>query len=193
MNRFLTAIVLGLAASSAPAADDTGVWNAGVAASFGEYSFDSNQLNDSSAGFKLFAGYRLNEWLGVEGTYHNFGDFDEDLDPPNPGGSATADIDGFSGTVLLYAPLESDSFEVYGKAGYYFFNQEVIVDDDVVASNSPDGILLGAGGRLYISDQFAVRAETDWFDINDGSLWSLNVGFEYRFGRPAKNAAPAAE
>jgi hypothetical protein len=87
MNRCLTAIVMGLAACPALAADDNGAWNAGLAASFGEYSFDSDQLDDSSAGFKLFAGYRLNEWLGFEGAFHDFGDFEEDLDPPNPGGS----------------------------------------------------------------------------------------------------------
>ena len=193
MNRCLTAIVLGLAASSTLAADHNGVWNAGLAASFGEYSFDSDQLDANSTGFKLFAGYRLNQWLALEGAYHNFGDFEEDLDPPNPGGSATADIDGFSGSVLLYAPIESDSFEVYGKAGYYFFNQEVIIDDNVAASNSPDGILIGAGGRLFVSEQFAVRGEADWFDIDDGGLWALNIGFEYRFGRPAKVAAPGAD
>jgi OOP family OmpA-OmpF porin len=182
----LTAIVLGLAATSALAADDDRAWNAGIAASFGEYSFDSAQLDDSSAGFKLFAGYRVNQWLGLEGGYLNFGDFDEDLDPPNPGGSATADIDGFSGSVLLYAPVENEDFEIYGKAGYYFFDQEVVVDDSVAASNSPDGILLGAGGRLFVSEQFAVRGEAEWFDIDDGSLWTLNIGFEYLFGRPGK-------
>lgn len=192
MNRCLTAIVMGLAACPALAADDNGAWNAGLAASFGEYSFDSDQLDDSSAGFKLFAGYRLNEWLGFEGAFHDFGDFEEDLDPPNPGGSATADIDGFSGSVLLYAPIGSDGFEAYGKAGYYFFDQEVVIDDTVSASNSPDGILLGAGGRLFINEQLAVRGEADWFDVDDGSLWALNIGFEYRFGRPAEVSAPAA-
>jgi len=190
MNRCLTAIVLGLAATSALAADDSGAWNAGVAASFGDYEFDSNQLSDDSAGFKLFTGYRVNKWLGIEGAYHNFGDFDEDLDPPNPGGSATADVDGFSGSVLLYAPIDDDSFEVYGKAGYYFFDQEVVVDDVTAGSNSPDGIVLGAGGRLFVNDQFSVRGEGEWFDIDDGSLWSFNIGFEYRFGRPAEAAAP---
>jgi OOP family OmpA-OmpF porin len=174
---------MGLAATTALAADDDGVWNAGVAASFADYEFDSNALSDNSAGFKLFAGYRVNKWLGLEGAYQNFGDFNEDLDPPNPGGSATADVDGFSGSVLVFAPLENENFEIYGKAGYYFFDQEAVVDDVVIASNSPDGILLGAGGRFFVSEQFSVRSEAEWFDIDDGSLWALNIGFEYRFGR----------
>jgi len=197
MKRCLTAIVLGLAATSALAADDETFWNAGIAAVFGDYEFDDNNLGDTSTGFKLFTGYRFNSLFGVEGAYHNFGDFEEDLDPPNPGGEAKAEIDGFSAAALLFAPLASEDLEVYGKAGYYAFDQEVVVRDasaveSVVGSNSPSGLMLGAGSRFEISEQFAIRAEGDWYDINDGELWSLNLGFEYLFGRPAKAAAPVA-
>ena len=100
MKRYLTAIVLGLAATSALAADDKTAWNAGLAATFAEYSFDSNQLDDNSAGFKVFGGYRFNKWFGLEAGYYDFGDFDEDLDPPNPGGGATVRIDGLVGSAL---------------------------------------------------------------------------------------------
>ena len=197
MKRCLTAIVLGLAATGAVAADDETAWNAGVAAVFGDYKFDDNNLDDSSTGFKLFTGYRFNKLLGVEGAYHNFGDFEEDLDPPNPGGEAKAELDGFSAAALLFAPLASEDLDVYGKAGYYFFDQEVVVNnssgiEQVAGNNSPSGLLLGAGSKFSISDQFAIRAEADWFDIDDGDLWALNVGFEYLFGRPAKAEAPVA-
>jgi len=192
MKRCLTAIVLGLAATSALAAEDETFWNAGIAAAFADYQFDDNNLDDTSTGFKLFTGYRFNKLFGVEGAYHNFGDFEEDLDPPNPGGDGKSEIDGFSVSGLVFAPLGNEDFDVYGKAGYYFFDQEVVVDDIVVGSNSPSGLVLGAGSRFAISDQFAIRAEADWFDINDGDLWSLNLGFEYLFGRPAKAVAPVA-
>jgi outer membrane protein OmpA-like peptidoglycan-associated protein len=194
MKRCLTAFVLGLAATSALAVDDKTGWNAGLAGAFAEYSFDSNQLDDTSGGFKVFTGYRFNKWLGLEGAYYNFGDFDQDLvDPPRPpGGKAKAEIDGFTGSALLFAPLDSEDFEVYAKAGYYAFNQQVLVDDAEVASNSPSGLVLGAGSRFFISEQFAVRAEGEWFDIDNGNLWTLNVGIEYLFGRPAKAAVPVA-
>ncbi len=42
-----------------------------------------------------------------------------------------------------------------------------------------------------MSEQFAVRAEGDWFDIDDGDLWAINLGIEYLFGRPAQ-AEPVA-
>lgn len=192
MKRCLTAIVLGLAATSALAADDETAWNAGVSAVFGEYKFDDNNLDDSSAGFKLFTGYRFNKWFGLEGAYHNFGDFEEDLTPGTPGGDGTAEIDGFSGSALLYAPLPGDDFEAFVKGGYYFFDQQGLVDDVVFASNSPDGVLVGAGMDFFVSDQFSIRAEGEWFEIDDGDLWSVNLGLQYLFGRPAKAVAPVA-
>ncbi len=192
MKRCLTAIVLGLAATSALAADDKTGWNAGLAATFAEYSFDSNDLEDSAAGFKVFGGYRFNQWFGLEAALYEFGDFEEDLDPPNPGGSAKSQIDGLAGSALIFAPLDNEDFDAYGKVGYYSFDQDVVIDGEGGPSNSPTGLLLGLGGRFYVGDQFAVRAEADWFDIKDGDLWSLNLGFEYLFGRPAQAAAPVA-
>jgi outer membrane protein OmpA-like peptidoglycan-associated protein len=192
MKRCLTAIVLGLAATSALAVDDKTGWNAGLAAAFAEYSFDSGQLDNSSAGFKVFGGYRFNKWVGLEGAFYDFGDFDDDLDPPNPGGDVTAQIDGLTGSALIYAPLDTTEFDAYAKVGYYSFDQQVLLDDSGGPGNSPSGLLLGAGSRFYISDQFAIRAEGEWFDIKDGDLWTLNLGFEYLFGRPAKAAVPVA-
>ena len=192
MKRCLTAIVLGLAATSALAADDKTGWNAGLAATFAEYSFDSNQLDDSSAGFKAFGGYRFNKWFGLEGGYFDFGDFDEDLDPPNPGGDVTVKIDGLVGSALLFAPLDSNDYDAFVKVGYYSFDQQLLLEDAAATSNSPSGLMLGAGSRFYVSEQFAIRAEGEWFDIDQGSLWTLNLGFEYLFGRPAQVAAPTA-
>jgi len=192
MKRCLTAIVLGLAATSALAADDETAWNAGVAAVFGEYKFDDNNLDDSSTGFKLFTGYRFNKWFGLEGAYHNFGDFEEDVLPAAPGGDAVAEVDGFSGSALLYIPLPSEDFNAFVKGGYYFFDQQVLVDDAVFGSNSPDGFLAGAGMNFFVSDQLSLRAEGEWFDIDDGDLWSVNLGIQYLFGRPAKAVAPVA-
>jgi OOP family OmpA-OmpF porin len=46
---------------------------------------------------------------------------------------------------------------------------------------------------FYVSDQFSIRAEGEWFEIDDGQLWAVNLGIQYLFGRPAKAAAPVAE
>ncbi len=192
MKRILTAVVLGLAGTSTVMADEYAGWNAGAAASFGEYKFDDDVLDDSSLGMKLFGGYRLNRWFGLEGAYQNFGDFETDILPVDPSGNTDVSISGFTGSALFYLPWFGEEFDIFAKAGYYSFDQDATVDGGLTSSNSPDGLVAGLGGRFRISEQFGIRYEGEWFDIDDGRLWALNVGFEYLFGRPAKPAPVVA-
>lgn len=194
MKRFLTpfalSLAMGLTSTSLMAADEYSVWNAGAAATFADYSFDDNSVDDSTVGLKLFGGYRINKWFGLEAAYHSFGDFSEA--PPSPAPGVDVNLDGYSGSVLLYAPFNSENIDVFAKAGYYNFDQELDLNNVTVDSNSPDGLLLGAGLIVNISKQFAFRAEGEWFDIDDGELWAINLGAEYRFGRTPEAAAPLA-
>ena len=105
MKRFLIPLALGLASTSVLAANEYSVWNAGAAATFADYSFDDNSVDDSTVGLKLFGGYRINKWFGLEAAYHSFGDFSEA--PPSPAPAVDVSLDGYSGSVLLYAPFES--------------------------------------------------------------------------------------
>ena len=122
MKRLGIAATLGLIAFSAMAADDEAVWNAGIAASFAEYDWDSGVIDDSSTGFKLFTGYRFNKWLGLEGAYHRFGDFEDDTTPGSPGGDAEVELKGFSIAGLLYIPVPVEDLDPFLKAGYYRFD-----------------------------------------------------------------------
>jgi outer membrane protein OmpA-like peptidoglycan-associated protein len=194
MKRLLTATILGLVGSVA-VADDEAHWNAGLAAAFANYEFENGQVEDNSTGFKLFGGYRFNQWFGLEGAYHNFGDFEEDINAALPFGNADVAIDGFAGSALVYLPVGGEELDVFAKAGYFAFDQEATVFPDenpTVTSNSPSGLLAGLGARLAISEQFGLRAEGEWYNVDDGDLWSLNLGLEYLFGRAAAAAVPVA-
>ena len=61
MKRFLIPLALGLASTSVLAANEYSVWNAGAAATFADYSFDDNSVDDSTVGLKLFGGYRIDK------------------------------------------------------------------------------------------------------------------------------------
>lgn len=188
MKRFLIPVALGLVSAPVMAADEYSVWNAGGAATFADYSFDDNSLDNSTVGLKLFGGYRINKWFGLEAAYHNLADFSEST--PEPG--LDVDLSGYSGSVLLYAPMGGEDIEAFVKAGYYNFDQELEINNVLEGRNSPDGLLLGAGVIVSINKQFAFRLEGEHFDIDDGRLWALNIGAEYRFGRVAAPAAPVA-
>ena len=41
---------------------------------------------------------------------------------------------------------------------------------------------LGFGGRWRISESLGIRAEADWFDIDEAdSVWMASIGLEFRF------------
>ncbi|MBM4221866.1 MAG: porin family protein, partial [Gammaproteobacteria bacterium] len=123
MKRFLIPLAVSLASAPVMAANEYSVWNAGAAATFADYSFDDNTVDDSTVGLKLFGGYRINKWFGLEAAYHSFGDFSEA--PPSPAPAVDVNLDGYSGSVLLYAPFDSEDIDVFAKAGYFNFDQEL--------------------------------------------------------------------
>lgn len=194
MRRVLTATLLGLTAASAMAAGDATDnqgWNTGLSAVFGQYTWDDDAVDDSSTGLKAFAGYRFNRWFGLEGTYWNFGDFEEDFAPMVPGGEADVGVDGLGLSGVFYLPWFGDQVDLFAKLGYYDFDQELVTDDVVVDTNEPDGFTGGLGFRSMITRNLAFRGDADWFDVSDpgADLWAISVGIEYLFGQAA---APAA-
>jgi hypothetical protein len=120
MKRFLIPLAMGLASTplmagnSLLAGNEYSVWNIGAAASFADYSFYDNSVDDSNVGLKLFGGYRINKWFGLEAAYYDFGDFSEA--PPSPAPAIDVNLDGYSGSVLLYAPIKNKDIDIFAKA-----------------------------------------------------------------------------
>lgn len=192
MKRVIPAALLAMVAVPALGADDKTAWEIGADAVFATYEWDDSAVEDSSTGGKIFGGYRFNRWLAVEGAYFNFGDFEADLDPGNPGGDNNLELDGFSLAGKLYVPLPLENLEPFVKAGWYDFDQQRVVDNAVADANSPSGLMAGGGVDLEVTDQLKFRLEGDWFEIDDANLWSLNLGVAYLFGRPAAPVVAAA-
>ena len=165
-----------------------------MAAAFSDYSGDSSfPVNDSGLGLQLYAQAQINSWLGIEGSYYASGGFETDLAP----NSTTCNIDefcdvelsfnGFSLTAVGYLPIGSDETDIdlFGKVGAYDF--DITRDQKIGNSTVPGsgghstGFTLGAGALITISDNFGVRTEIDWYDIDNADLWTLAMGLEYRF------------
>jgi opacity protein-like surface antigen len=179
-----------LATSSAPAlaaGDNPDRWYLGGAVVFSNVQFDDEAIDDDAVGGKLTLGYQANEWFGVEGSWLNSGDFEDDQTPADNGGDASLDLSGFIVDAVAYAPFGTEDVRFFGKAGFYRFRQSLDVTDDVgVVSQSSarniDGLTLGAGLRVRIAERVDIRAEGEWFDLDGADLWSLSLGADYRFG-----------
>ncbi len=183
MKRILTAAMVCATFLLAQVASAEG-WRVGAAASFGDFEGDPNvPIDDSAVGFKLYGGYKFNNWFGVEGAYLNTSDFTQEATISSP--KLDTSYSGFMVSAVGYVPLPGDEVEVYGKVGFFDFDQDLAISDANFQSGSEDGATAGVGAAIAIADNLGIRAEYEWFDIESGDFWSVNLGLEYRFGGPA--------
>lgn len=195
MNRTAMVGLLALLSGAAQAAHDVPGWRVGAAASFTDFDWtsgDTNLIKDSAVGGKLYGQYQFNDWFGVEGAYHNSGEFEEVSTDPDTVGTLNLSFSGFSVAGLVYLPVPSDEIKFYAKAGWYDFDDELSLNGVTTSNSAEDGLMAGAGAMISVSDHFGIRADLDWFDAEVGDLWAVNLGLEYFFGGQKKEVAPVA-
>jgi opacity protein-like surface antigen len=189
MKRLAMAAACTLVAFSAFGQEDVnadrdlqGQWRLAASAAFSDYDGETTGVDDSTVGFKLSAQYQFNELFGVEGAYLNTSDFES---PQVAGGTSSGTNEvvfrGFSIAGVGYLPLAGDDFDVYGLLGYFDFDTDLSIDSVVASSGHTDGLFVGAGATIRISEQMGVKAEIDWYDVDNADLWAAILGLEYRF------------
>ena len=182
MKRTAIAAIFLLIACVANADNEAAGWRVGGALAYGDFKRDDGLIDDTSVGFKIFAQYRFNTWLGAEGAYYNSSDFSQDTTPQAVGGEADTAFKGFSFNAIGYVPLPGDRFDLFLKAGYFdFTNVKLKVDGITTETGSEDGLTLGFGAAIRATDVIGIRVEFDWYDVNAADLWTFNMGAEYRF------------
>jgi opacity protein-like surface antigen len=173
--------LLGLFALSAQAGPADPGLLVGVSGMLTSYEIDGDVFDDEAAGAKLSVQYRINRYIGIEGSWLDSGNFSEDTDPANPGGDVDIDLHGLSIHAVGYLPMSSDDIQIYGKAGIYDFEQNLDTDSGS-SSRSASGITLGAGTQIAVASNVSLRLEGDWFDIDGGEFWTVSLGVNWHFG-----------
>jgi len=146
--------------------------NAGLA---GTLHFD-----EDDTGYKLFAGYMLLPFLGVEGGYTNFGSPNKNFS----GASADFDIDGWEAFVVGVLPL--GPVDLFAKVGGVEINVDtkVRVGGSTLATDSDNDEKAAYGvGAAFGLGGIKVRAEYTEYDVSNGidDLYMASVGVTYQF------------
>jgi len=134
-----------------------------------------DRWKDDDTAYKIFAGYRLNRFLGFELDYVNLGKPSGEV---VPGFNVQSAVDGFAPYVVGTIPL-GRYFELYGRAGYYFYDANMqttdTLDNRVKFKEDSDSFVYGGGLGMNLGEKFNLRAEYERYDIKNlddaDALW----------------------
>ena len=178
MNKLTLAGTALLSLASAPvfaasAADTDNPSGAYLGAGFGRFDLNVDSIHDvdnaidatfrgrHDEAWKIFGGYRLNPFLSFEAAYIDFGNpRDRATTASGSDGRYQLKINGWSPAVVGTVPL--GPVELFGKAGYYFYNTDLRVDfnaPNIRSSHSGSNFLWGGGIGMTFVDHLNVRAE----------------------------------
>jgi OOP family OmpA-OmpF porin len=138
--------------------------------------------DEDDTAYKVFAGYRLNRFLGFEVDYINLG---KPSGAVVPGVNVDTSVDGFAPYVVGTIPL-GRFFEIYGRAGYYFYDATTrmtdALDNRATFDEESEDFVYGGGIGASIGEKFNVRFEYEKFDLegldDSDALW-LTAGWRF--------------
>jgi len=165
-----------------PETDATGAY---IGGSYGYLRVDSDEeFDDNKDAYQLFAGYSLNQYIALEGSYINFGDYGNRL--------ANAETDGYTLGLKLSLPV-TNSVDIYARGGQLWYETDYSVLG--VDGNKDDtGLFAGIGASYHVNQDWAVKVDYTVYDndLDADSVSSDNddfttdmkhasVGVEYKF------------
>ncbi|MCP4956794.1 MAG: OmpA family protein [Photobacterium aquimaris] len=151
-------------------------------------------------GAGVFLGYKLNDWLSIEGGYDYLGKAKAiypSLDAPSVDAPYSAKFQGVELGVKADYYL-NDSWNIFGKVGGLAWRADKKGEElnyDVQERDEDFSLMLGAGLEYRLTKELKTRIEYQWFDNVGGentggsNINFLTVGLTYSFG--SKEEAPA--
>ncbi len=165
------------------AAADSGLF---VGASFGnttiEDDFDGFVVDGDANSYRLVTGFRFGDTLGIEIGYQDFGELNELVTVGPITSEALIDTNGWTAGATLDLPV-NETFSLFGRAGVYFWDADVIVDGFSIDLPGDENPYYGAGARVNVSPNFSLIGDWTRFELDSANADTISLGFQYRFGR----------
>jgi long-chain fatty acid transport protein len=138
---------------------------------------DADSANTRTEGWKVYAGYQFNKYLGVEGGYINLND--------TTGTSGTVstniDTDAWALAAVVSYPL-TDKLSVMGKLGAaYMLADEKRSDSLEQTGDDSYEPNYGVGVSYALLDNLSLRAEWERFDREDHDIDLISAGMVVKF------------
>ena len=140
-----------------------------LGAGIGDFSQEIDELDDvddvgvdfdvDEDATKIFAGWRFNRFLAVQGDYYDFGESNTAVSLL----TASSDAKGFAPSVVGTLPV--GPVELFARAGILFYDLEVDLGLDPLIDETGNDPVYSAGIGFTIGERFNIKAEYELVDI----------------------------
>ncbi|MFC4309172.1 porin family protein [Steroidobacter flavus] len=178
-KQLATGIALAFACLPAMAEPDIGFYSGvGVGQITLKDSFDGVGIKATGTGFKIFGGYRFNEYGSLELAYAA-GKPDDRIS----GVTVESDATAIQGSALLQIPI-TVRFEGYVRAGFVAWDTENSIragNFAFIEKNDGTDFALGIGGAWHVTPRFGLRAEIEGAELDGTDSRSLSLSGLFHF------------
>ncbi len=157
-----------------------------LGASFGSSHLDQDfsglNIDTDANAYRIVGGFQFGDYFGIEGGYHNFGDFEETLDFGGISTRTELAADGWTLGGTLGLPL-NEQFSLYGRAGVFFWDADVEIDGFSIDVPDDENPYYGGGAKVDVTPNLSLVGDWTRYELDTIDSDVISVGFEYRFGR----------
>ena len=157
-----------------------------VGASIGSASlsedFDGLNIDTDSTSYRIVGGWRFNENFSIEGGYHDFGNFEQQIDMNGTPATVSLSADGFTLGVAGTLPV-SDKFSITGRLGMFFWDGNAEINNVSQATPEDSNLYFGAGANYALTERFSFTGDWSRYDLDDAQSNVFSAGFQYSFGK----------
>lgn len=130
---------------------------------------DEREFDDSDNSYKVYAGYRLNDYLSFEGAVVDFGELRD----------GNKEFSGQSAQVNAHLGFPiGQRVRVYGIAGVHAWRSD---DDDATGENEDMDALYGFGAEVDVIGGFGLRLEQETLKVGDLDVDQTTASAYFRF------------
>jgi len=153
-------------------------FSAGVSAVRAPISVEAagTDAGGDSSGWRVHGSYMFNKNFGIEGGLSKFGTPSDGSIPSN----MHVDTESYDVYAVAVYPMAND-IGLIAKAGFVSWNTETEVMDTNETHQTSTDLALSFGGQYDITEQFAIRAELEWFDSALSGELKYSLGGVVRF------------
>lgn len=182
-RNWIAIAVLTLAAAGQALAADEEQKGGYVGVGIGDFQSQLDQLNgaqinfdESATAYKIFGGWRFNQFLAAQIDYLDLGSSDERVGTQN----VSLDTKGYTARIEGTLPL--GPFELFATGGLIFSTVKADVNGRQVLDSSDNDPIYSVGGGLEIAERFVLRLEYEVIDIqslDDAKAWWFTAAWRF--------------